>query len=258
MDNKYCSARFKTGEDLDNALAAALACGDAAKEAEASAKLAGEKASQVQRYAETIQQGSEVASQAASAASESAVAAAKSAEEAKKGGATHWDNLDGKPFDAQMVSEEVFSANRLSFTPTGSGYALYTEMNTLLDLVPGRVYTVSWAGEEFQCAAKAFEDDENDAAGVVLGECAVHVPNTPAGNGEPFGIATIRVGAGSSYTMTHFISHNGAYTGPVEIRFEGEVVTPLDPKFIILTSPSGTRYNLSVSDDGTLSAVVAT
>ena len=33
------------------------------------------------------------------------------------------------------------------------------------------------------------------------------------------------------------------------------VITPLDPKYIQLTSPNGTKYSLSVSDDGTLSAV---
>ena len=33
------------------------------------------------------------------------------------------------------------------------------------------------------------------------------------------------------------------------------VITPLDPKYIQLTSPNGTKYSLSVSDDGELSAV---
>lgn len=39
---------------------------------------------------------------------------------------------------------------------------------------------------------------------------------------------------------------------------ETETIHPIDPKYIVLTSPNGTKYNLSVADDGTLSAVAQT
>lgn len=142
------------------------------------------------------------------------------------GGAKHWDDLEGRPFYSEFVTEEIFAADRLSFSPAENGAAIY-ETPTILNLTPGRVYTVSWAGEEFQCEAKAYEGE----TGVVLGECGSYVPAAPSGNGEPFGVAVLHMG-NPPETLTKFISHNGVYNGPVGIRFEGEVVKTIDPKYL--------------------------
>ena len=48
---------------------------------------------------------------------------------------------------------------------------------------------------------------------------------------------------------------NTEYHIKVEMIATETVVTPIDDNFIVLTSPNGTKYNLAVSDDGTLSAV---
>lgn len=241
MNDKYCSARFKTGTELDNALAAALGCGQSASEAAESAKLAAEKASLAQNYANATYQDATAATQAVADAEAHALAAAASAEEAKKaaasggggsggGGVSSWNDLTDKPFYSEFLTEEILSVASLPFDNTTSGYALYTAENTYYDMTPGRAYTVTWAGEEYQCEAKAFEDTENLSSGVVLGEVNMYVPNTPSGNNEPFGVACIRYEG--SLEVTYILSHNGVYNGPVEIRFEGEVVKTIDPKYL--------------------------
>lgn len=48
------------------------------------------------------------------------------------------------------------------------------------------------------------------------------------------------------------------YTIKIEEVAEVETIHPIDEKLIVLTSPNGTKYSLSVADDGTLSAVAAT
>ena len=83
MNEKYCSARFKTGTELDNALAAALRCGEAASEASESAKLAAEKTTLAQNYANATYQDAQTASEMAAAAATSEANAADSAREAK-------------------------------------------------------------------------------------------------------------------------------------------------------------------------------
>lgn len=55
----------------------------------------------------------------------------------------------------------------------------------------------------------------------------------------------------------HDVPSTGVYigTGFLSYSFKYEKTKPIDPEFIQLTSPNGTQYKLSVSDDGTLSAV---
>lgn len=208
-------------------------------------------------------------------AAESAAAAAKSAEEAKNaaasggggsggGGVSSWNDLTDKPFDSEFVTEAILSVDSLPFDNTTSGYALYTAENTYYNLAPGRVYTVSWAGEEYQCEAKSFEDTENSMSGVVLGEVSVYLSNAPSGNNEPFGVACVRYAG--SLEMTYILSHNSVYNGPVEIRFEGEVVKTIDPKYlpesvssIVLrssTAGSAKLFRLTIDDDGTIAVAV--
>ena len=48
----------------------------------------------------------------------------------------------------------------------------------------------------------------------------------------------------------------GVYFGPLVRKFIAETIQPMAENFMpLLTSPNGTKYQLTVSDDGTLSAV---
>lgn len=56
----------------------------------------------------------------------------------------------------------------------------------------------------------------------------------------------------------------GVYAIPIQdgyssvLKFVVEDIKPIDPKYIVLTSPNGNKFNLSVSDSGTLTATEAT
>ena len=75
---------------------------------------------------------------------------------------------------------------------------------------------------------------------------SVSVGRSKDDNGD-WTVLQFRHGGNSNYTIEG-----------VTVTAASTVITPIDPKFIVLTSPNGTKYNLSVADDGTLSAVAAT
>lgn len=79
-------------------------------------------------------------------------------------------------------------------------------------------------------------------------------------NGGYHGVFVTAMGAGYSnyfyYDEGPEVGHTGTFI--IEEVTEVETIHPIDEKLIVLTSPNGTKYNLTVADDGTLSAVAAT
>lgn len=117
-------------------------------------------------------------------------------------------------------------------------------------LVAGQNYTVIWDGVEYPVIAK---DDEyvNDAECVYIGNLNI-LYSDMSDTGEPF---LMYLPTGNN-TM-RIIFPDGDYdVHEVVICVKEVAVTPLDEKFMpTLTSPNGTKYKLTVSDDGALTAV---
>lgn len=83
-----------------------------------------------------------------------------------------------------------------------------------------------------------------------------------------FDAGKTRINFGDYEISQHVASSAGPILAPategetyiikIEEVAEVETIHPIDEKLIVLTSPNGTKYSLSVADDGTLSAVAAT
>lgn len=88
--------------------------------------------------------------------------------------------------------------------------------------------------------------DEFVGEGVVNNsiEYLYHVVNVHEDNATAYELSFPKAGL---YVSTYFVKF--------VMEWQNETIHPIDQKYIVLTSPNGTKYNLSVADDGTLSAV---
>lgn len=165
------------------------------------------------------------------------------------GGASSWNDLKDKPFWEER--EETILLNTTTITTSSIGdHAIATVRGITSVITPGVLYEVSFDGETYSCAA-----EENDKFGEILvgnaGLSAEYVAQYGAvDTGEPFCLVQ---GDGRWIFGT---KESGEFS--VSVKTVSEAIKPIDPKFIVLTSPNGTKYNLAVADDGTLSATEAT
>ena len=108
-------------------------------------------------------------------------------------------------------------------------------------IVDGKSYTIIWDGETYQCVATTIDNGP-----LVLGNLSFF--EAGADTGEPF----LFVNQGSGKYMISTIDTDATHT--VTVRWE--IVYPIASEFLpTLTSPNGTKYKLTVANDGTLSAV---
>ena len=108
-------------------------------------------------------------------------------------------------------------------------------------IVYGKSYTIIWDGETYQCVATTIGNGQ-----LVLGNLSFF--GTGTDTGEPF--LFVDQGHGKKMIATN----DTAATHTVTVR--REIVYHIASEFLPeLTSPNGTKYKLTVSDDGTLSAV---
>lgn len=112
------------------------------------------------------------------------------------------------------------------------------------EITPGTIYDVIWDGEHYSCEAYYAEHPGLGAINV-LGDLTA--TGFESGNGEPFAIfsAASQTGVYAFDVDAHTVSISGIT----------ETIHPMNEEFIRLTSPNGTKYQLTVADDGTLSAV---
>lgn len=165
-------------------------------------------------------------------------------------GVTSWNDLEGKPFGVETTVGFTGETQTISFSTNDKGYA---------------------AKEDFTLygESRAIEMDGVFYVGVnVTDERPIEPVNADVygygcwkfydadGN---YGGAIVIVSTAGYMDVTEF--HEFPANSEITIEYgeggEVETVRPIDPKFIVLTSPNGTKYNLSVADDGTLSAVAA-
>ena len=108
----------------------------------------------------------------------------------------------------------------------------------------GKTYTVRWNGVPYECTAI-------DYAGV-----GVNLGNIGGAGGFPFSLLFFDY---DSFAWVSITVQDGSTPCTVSVD-EGEIVHKLDEKFIpdmselILKSPNGTRYRITVNDSGTLAA----
>lgn len=131
-----------------------------------------------------------------------------------------------------------------------NGNALYTPNDFSFEI--GKSYRITIDGIPYTGVAESSGDYGNYGDGQA-------VPLVDA-SGNAHGTFATAMGAG--YTTYFYydagleLGHTGTFI--IEEVTEVETIHPIDEKLIVLTSPNGTQYNLSVADDGTLSAVAAT
>ena len=112
------------------------------------------------------------------------------------------------------------------------------------ELVVGQTYEVIWDGNSYSCVAYAVETIGNAPA---IGNGSI--AGASGGNGEPFFCYFFngKLGWGAVTGGVHTFTFSG----------EGEFVHKLDPKYlsdIVLTAPNGTKFTLSVKNNGEIYA----
>jgi len=137
----------------------------------------------------------------------------------------------------------------ITFTTNENGYAEKGELSVYGDLIYKKD-GVFYSG--VNCTAERPIEPVN--ADVYSYSCFKYYD----ANGNYGGAIIIVTSAGyETYTEFHEFPANSEITLEIGPGGEVETIHPIDEKFIVLTSPNGTKYNLTVADDGTLSAVAA-
>ena len=158
---------------------------------------------------------------------------------AKLGSVTHRINPDflpeGYPYKAIETTALV---ENMSVTPGAGSVARTYEVD--FEFENGQPYTIDWNGETYECIAVWIE-----------GTVAVGNLSLMSGDdtGEPFCMNVID---GELYVR----GTDSSTEVTLSIYGPAETIHPMAPEFLpALTSPNGTKYQLTVADDGTLSAV---
>ena len=147
-----------------------------------------------------------------------------------------WNATEGSAghvLNRTHYTEEKFLVNETTLT-TAEPYVMLAEMP-----VAGETYKVKWNGTDYECVCFQVSDY------VFLGNDET--------SGEPFTLMFSDFGI----VACSITPLDGSTTFTISIA--QSVVHPLDEKFIpdmsrlILTSPNGTRYKITVDDTGTLS-----
>ena len=195
----------------------------------------------------------------------------------------NWNNLIDKPFSSEFVEEtktsdttRLWYADTSEVTPstpdnTNAQWLLISNLGdyTIPDVEDFGKYKFYFEGPQiiasvpFGATWKSCHYSDGTA---VYSNCSAYgnlglVDAAYDDDGGNYCILLHPVDRG--YSKVNFYIRNGKSTvGGLSATKNGEtwvetveIVHAIDPKYIVLTSPNGTKYNLSVADDGTLSAV---
>lgn len=185
---------------------------------------------------------------------EASAKSAKASEEAAAASAKGVSDKEQMWFDSKEV--DVFTETSVSINE----YIGQHLITTPFSLVPGKTYTVAWNGVEYNC--KAWELDstgDGSYTTVVLGHGGGGDPSM--NTGEPFVICALPDGEeGGVYGTVSALDGSTDVTlriHYVDVKLNEEllpdtVVQNGDPE-LILRSPSGKLFKITVDDNGTLS-----
>lgn len=152
-----------------------------------------------------------------------------------EGGSVDWKDIQNKPFDKTEEKTVIFSGD-VEMVGTDLGEIAFTEgiASTGLSSIPDEV-TITV-----------------DGISTVVKTNAGSFPY----NGKTLRVDISRDDDGNwSEIQFHQDGINNYTINDITIEAVIETIHPIDPEFIVLTSTNGTKYNLTVADDGTLSAV---
>lgn len=148
------------------------------------------------------------------------------------GGECDWNTMKNKPFGIEIAKTTIFSGDvDMPLVMTDPTYVAGGKVEVNLATVPEEV-TVTAGG------VSTVINSENQRFAYSGRNIALHLY--------------------ADKVTFDCESFEGGFTiEDITIEAVTETVRPIDPKLIVLTSPNGTKYNLTVADDGTLSAVAA-
>lgn len=157
-----------------------------------------------------------------------------------------WNDLTDKPFGETEQLFEVLSERECAFSEFATGvYSSQLDYVDVKSLSVGDAVSVLFDGNTYELIV--------GSEGEVIYVGNISLAGMGTDTGEPFVIALI---VPQQNAMVVTASSEPVHT--IAVYEVTETIKPLDPKYIVLTSPNGTKYNLSVSDSGTLSATAAT
>lgn len=195
------------------------------------------------------------------------------------GGVTSWVDLEDKPFYEETVKTVLLEEQTVTTAACASDGYRYFRLDygdgdePVIDLVVGKEYIVKFDGVEYRCIAQVFDSESNYIGNIAKIDGAASDDNI-VDNGLPFCIERRITSQRNDFNI--YAGPDNNYTGE-DITFSiylAEVSTsihPLDPKFLpehehewfagsaegtalILKSPSGKRFKVTVDDNGSLTA----
>lgn len=156
---------------------------------------------------------------------------------------THWV----EPEEVVVMPETTFTADTL----TENGWPVTQPLDGLP--ATGEMCTVVWNGTEYECQVQTFESDgvylrfvgDGNALGADVGV---------TGNGEPFAILIppAEYGAEAGFYAA-IMPIDGSTTATVAIKVNGEVVHPLDPKYLGAVRGQK-KITITIKEDGSITA----
>lgn len=186
-------------------------------------------------------------------------------------GGTTIHKLDNRCLDLAWVptvtdvkGKEVYPATTKQLVLySGIHLASYTD-TAGIELEANKTYIVVWEGTEYKCKSVG-EASEYGTVDVFLGNNSLMSAfgGTGKDTGEPFYIARTNTGhdtmtitliaadGGEESTITRTVGIFETEKEPNKLPAE---FLPDDLTFVTLTSPNGTKFKITVADDGTLSA----
>jgi hypothetical protein len=176
----------------------------------------------------------------------------KIADNVKGGGVTSWNDLTDKPFGEETVGGDTLTWDGNTegrANAAGMFFKVSDAMPSESDFANG--YIVCSGGEIIEVNEETFGDEcYLTTPGILMGMgVVVAYEDGSEYNGMVFPKAGTYLGWHEDVGEVSYLTIPG-YTG-----FTTTVVKPLDEKYLpTLTSPSGKKFKLSVSDDGTLIA----
>ena len=154
-----------------------------------------------------------------------------------------------------VMDEQLVSINPDSLTSTGHGTYVTTSKH-FLEINVGQTYTINYNNVEYSCVAMDGGVVDESAANMgyaVFGD--VSIVTGGESTGEPFYIMIVPSDADITIIVAPL---DGAEITNLAFTGNAWIASPFKSTPIVLTSPNGTSYEITVDDNGTLSATAIT
>lgn len=173
------------------------------------------------------------------------------------GAAKTWDDLDGKPFSEEIVEDIIIPLDDYCFnSSTSSGaqkaYQFIDDTGTYYrEFKSGTLCSVLWQGKVYECVyERSYYGNEG-----FIGNKSI-LSSSMEDTGEPF-VINFYKDLNRMEIRTNSFLEDRTYT--IKAYIPKMTITPLHgATSLILLSPGGKRFKITVSDNGTLSTAEVT